>query len=274
MKWLLNKPILTGVQQRLEAGTRLLLFLSYDSIVKTQAGGAGTPLPSDLREQLRELSEFSFLTLIILSDHALEVLKKLVGFSGIYFIANNGLEIFGPDLNVVHAEAKRTSQALVKMSQTLKRRLADFQEVKYEDRGLSLVVNLAQAKPADQRRARLVMEELWTPVMDTFTLQEKNYELTLRPRVGWGKGRAAMFLWNKFASPRRRPLVVYVGTDESDEEIFGFMGREGMGVVVGNEKRIGKTKASYYLKSRAEVGRLIHWLLQNRFHLPTSGSTA
>jgi trehalose-phosphatase len=240
--------------------------LNYDSVLNPAAGEAAAPLDAQVREQLLELSEINALTLTVVSDYSLAVVKKAIGFSGIYFIANNGMEIFGPDLNVVHAEAKRVRQVIKDVAVSLSHKHSELPDVVIDNRDLSLVVNFENAKPAIQRRTRLVMEQVWTPLMDSFTLHEKNNTLVLRPRLGWGKGRAIMFLWNKFATPRRRPLVMVVGADESEEEVYGFMGREGMGVVVGNEARIAHSKANYFLKNRGEVSKLIAWFSRTMPH--------
>jgi len=218
------------------------------------------------------LTDNGQLTLTVISEHSLATLKKMVGFSGIYFIANNGLEILGPDLSVIHAEAKRARQANHSVFQALIKKLSNLPNVSLNDRGLSLAVNFAKAKPAVQKQVRQLVEEVWTPIMDAFTLLSPNDELILRPRVGWNKSRAVMFLWNKFASPRRRPLVLYLGADSSEEDIFGFMGREGMGIVIGGEERISQSKAGYFLKNRLEVDKFIAWLSHNLSHAPSRNS--
>jgi trehalose-phosphatase len=267
IKWLLNKNVLADILHRLEAGNRLLLFLNYDALLAPTAPGGVGALDSRVRDQLRELSEITALTLILVSDQSLAKIKRLVGFSGIYFIANYGLEISGPDLSVIHAEARRARAGLAPALQSLVKRLGECPDVSLDDRGLTVAVNLSQAKPLVQRRARTLVEEAWTPVMDAYSLEERDQELVLRPRVGWTRGRAVMFLWNKFASPRRRPLVLYLGADEGEEEIYTFMGREGMGIIVGGEAKTAQSKAGYFLKNRAEVDKFIQWLTHNAARL-------
>jgi len=275
MKPLVNKTTLEFLKHRLEAATRLLLFIDYESVlIPSTAAGAPIPLDPEERERLRELSERNALTLAIVSNRSLRSVKKLVGFSGIYFIANNGVEISGPDLNVVHGEAKRVRQQLSPILQKLTRDIQGLPGVVLDNREYSLAVNIAKAKPPIQRRSRLLMEQVWTPVMDSFTLYEARHELIMRPRIGWGKNRAVMFIWNKFSSPRRRPYVIYISADESDEDIFAQMGREGMGVVVGGTARAARSKAGYQLKNRTEVNRFIMWLSQNvsRIRTPSISS--
>ncbi|MEW6515805.1 MAG: trehalose-phosphatase [candidate division FCPU426 bacterium] len=271
MKALLNKITLEHLQRRLEASTRLLLYVDYDYVLRPQSGGGGEmSLPAADRDHLRELSEKNGLTLILVSNCSLSRLKKMVGFSGLYLIANNGMEISGPDLNVVHGEAKRFRQELAPVVEKLQSQLSELPEVELDDREYSLAVNIYQAKPPVQRRARMLLEQAWTPVMDSFTLFENRHELIMRPRLGWGKSRAFLFVWNKFSSPRRRPFVIYIGTEEGDEEIFSQLGREGMGVVVGSPARAAHSKAGYHLKNRAEVAKFISWLSTNIARIPTS----
>jgi trehalose-phosphatase len=271
MKALLNKATLEHLQRRLEASTRLLLYIDYDYVLRPQASPLGDmPLPTADRDHLRELSEKNGLTLVLVSNRSLNRLKKMVGFSGLYLIANNGMEIAGPDLNVVHGEAKRFRQELEPVVQTLSGQMSGLPDVEMDDREYSLAVNIYQAKPPVQRRARMLLEQAWTPVMDSFTLVENRHELIMRPRLGWGKNRAFLFVWNKFSSPRRRPFVIYIGAEEGDEEIFSQLGREGMGVVVGSPARAAQSKAGFHLKNRAEVAKFITWLSANISRIPTS----
>ena len=271
MKWLMNKAALSSVETRLEHGTRVLLFMNFDSILAPRAAGRHSqPLDTPQRNRLREISEISRLTLTLISDLDLGSLRKMAGFSGSYLIANYGLEISGPDLNVVHSEAKRFRTHLAKVLPPLRDKLKTLPNVVLEDRGLAAALDFSAAKPAVQRRTRLVAEEAWTALMDRFILMEKNKEMILRPRVGWNKGRAVMFLWNKFASPRRRPVVVYLGSDEGDDDVYNVMGREGVGIAVGSETKVAHAKAGYFLKNRAEVNRFLNWLNERlaRQHAP------
>lgn len=263
MKPLLQPSVLENLQHRMEAATRLILFINFDSVLIPQSKGLALTLEPEERDQLREFSEKNAVTLSLVSQFSLSVLKKLVGFTGIYMIANNGMEIYGPDLNVVHAEAKKAFRELEPVIQRVSGELKALPGVDLDNRGFSAVVNFSQATATVQRKARLLMEKAWTTVMDTFTLSETRYELVLSPRVGWGRNRAFLFVWNKFASPRRRPLVIYIGGDAADDDIYGMLGREGLGVLVGAAKKGVETKAGYQLKNRAEVYRFLAWLARN-----------
>jgi|GEM_PF-6291296 len=267
MKALWNQDSLEALQHRLQASTRLLLFIDYDSVLNPDSHNRPSPLSGNDREQLRELSEKSHLNLVIISNQSMATLKRNVGFSGIYLIANNGMEIFGPDLNVVHAETKRARKHLGPVVKQLQGKLAGLPGVLLEDREFSLAMNIAEARAAVQRRARLLMEEAWTPVMDTFTLRETADELEMVPRLGWGKHRAVTFVWNKFSSPRRRPLVIYCSGNEGDEEIFNGLGREGIGVVIGPNGRREHSNAAYFVKNRNEFKKILTWISQNIFRM-------
>ncbi len=272
MKSLLQKSTLETIEHRLEAATRLLLFVDFDDILMPAASkGLSMPLTDDDREFFREISEKTTISLAFTSNLSMTELKRLIGFSGIYLIANNGLEISGPDLNVVHGEAKKARRILEPVVRSLENNLKELPGIVLDNRHYSLALNMANARASVQRKARILTEQVWTAVMDNFTLLETRHELVLRPRIGWGKNRAVMFIWNKFASPRRRPLVMYVGSDDLDEDIFTMMGKEGIGIVVGGTARVERSKAGYMLKNRAEVYRYIDWLKKNASRIKAPG---
>lgn len=272
MKNILQKATLEALEHRLEAATRLLLFVDYDSVlIPATAKGHSVALSEVDKEFFRALSEKNTLSLVFTSNRAMVDLKRLIGFSGLYLIANNGLEISGPDMNVVHGEAKKLRPILEPLVAELSEKIKKLPGVVLENRYYSLSLNIAGARASVQRNTRLLMEQAWTSVMDHFSLHENRYELVLRPRVGWGKNRALMFIWNKFASPRRRPLVMYLGADDLDEDVFTMMGKEGMGIVVGGAARAERSKAGYGLKNRSEVFRFFEWLKSNVSRIKAPG---
>lgn len=258
-----------GLGRRLQAANRVVLFINYDRVLIPASSSSILPaLDPHTRERMRELSEKDHLTLVLVTNHAMQSFKKMVGFSGIYLVANNGMEIYGPDMNVIHAEAKRVRKQLEPIVAKLTPRLRELEGVRLEDRNFSLAIHFSKADARNQKQARGLLEEIWTPVMDTFVLEEENQQWVLRPRMGWGKSRAVLFVWNKFSSPRKRPLVLYLGAEEGDEEIFSQMGKEGVGLLVGKGRE--NSSAAFQLKNREEANRFFDWLVQ---HLPAGPLT-
>lgn len=82
--------------------------------------------------------------------------------------------------------------------------------------------------------------------------------IELRPRVGWGKGGAALMLRHLLAKSlgRRAPLTIYLGDDETDEEAFRALQGRAVCVAVGRRR----TRAPYRLRSSRAVGGLMAWL--------------
>jgi trehalose-phosphatase len=224
-------------------------------------------LEDEFKQVLREVSERNLITLALVTNLSMANIQKRVGFSGIYFIANNGIEIMGPDLNVVHTEAKRTGKILRDVYEKVKRETQKLEGVSLENRIYSLVIRFEDAKVTVQRKVRLLMEEVWTPNMDNFVLHESRGEIALRPRLGWSKSRAILFVWNKFATPKRRPMVIYAGGDEQEEEIYSMLGKEGIGIIIGSPARVTQSKAPYSLKNKSELMRFLTWILNNYAYL-------
>jgi trehalose-phosphatase len=81
--------------------------------------------------------------------------------------------------------------------------------------------------------------------------------LELRPRVGWGKGQAVRLLRDRLArSLGGRPLSLYLGDDETDEEAFRALRGRAICVAVGRRR----TRAAYRLLGPSAVERLLAWL--------------
>jgi len=82
--------------------------------------------------------------------------------------------------------------------------------------------------------------------------------LDVVPRVRWDKGRAAWWLVARLGAGlgARRPAVLYVGDDTTDEAAFAALRRRGVTVGVGG----GPSAAQYRLRGVGEVHALLRWL--------------
>ena len=78
--------------------------------------------------------------------------------------------------------------------------------------------------------------------------------LELVPNIHWDKGKAALFLLEKF---NKTCLPVYVGDDVTDETAFNALKEYGITIRVGKSKQ---TQAEYYLRGQWEVLRLLQYL--------------
>jgi len=60
----------------------------------------------------------------------------------------------------------------------------------------------------------------------------------VRPGVRWDKGEAVRWLVERPCGerPATRPLVIYSGDDEPDEDAFRAVHPEGLGIIVGEDR--------------------------------------
>ena len=82
--------------------------------------------------------------------------------------------------------------------------------------------------------------------------------LEIRPAVDWHKGKAVEWLTKKMSPICAEPLLIYLGDDDTDEDVFAAWPRE-ITVCVGENPN---TLANYSVRDPNEVHAFLRWLLR------------
>jgi trehalose-phosphatase len=237
---------------------RMLLALDYDG---TLAGIADHPedahLDSTTAHMLRRLCERPDTNIAVISGRALEDIRARVGIEGLYYAGNHGLEIEGPGLQRVHAEAIEIRPLLAACADMLRPLVEEIPGAILEDKGLTVSIHYRQV--ADERagenlRAIVAHTIAATPGLRVTTGKKV---IELRPNVRWDKGRATRFLLDSLQAGAGSMLpVIFVGDDETDEDAFREIADRGTGVVVGTAPPL-TTAATAYVRTPGEVTELL-----------------
>ncbi|MCK5256342.1 MAG: trehalose-phosphatase, partial [Deltaproteobacteria bacterium] len=75
----------------------------------------------------------------------------------------------------------------------------------------------------------------------------KVYEV--RPNIDWDKGKAVVKL-SQLLDLKTKPLKIYIGDDQTDEDAFKVLGEDDISIRVGYKK---DSKAQYFCKGSSEV---------------------
>jgi trehalose-phosphatase len=237
---------------------RMLLALDYDG---TLAGIATRPEDARLDPAteaiLRRLAARPDTDIAIISGRALEDIRARVGITGVYYAGNHGLEIEGPGLQRVHAEAAAVRPLLAACAEMMRPLVEELPGAILEDKGLTVSIHYRGV--ADERAG----EDLLAVVAHTVaacpglrvTMGKKVIEI--RPDVSWDKGRATRFLLDALQAGAGSMLpVLFVGDDETDEDAFRAIADRGAGVVVGSRPP-STTAATAYVRNPGEVADLL-----------------
>ncbi|MDD4859300.1 MAG: trehalose-phosphatase [Dehalococcoidales bacterium] len=248
------------------AAAHVLLVSDYD--------GTLTPIVNRPEEALLSLVVKSKLELLatrpafslgIISGRALAEIRAMVGIEGIYYAGNHGMEITGPCLNFTNPEAAKAKGIIRQLAGELSAKLSQIKGIIVEDKGFGLSVHYRMVAPSEVKEAENIFQQLSEPLVAAgkirMTAGKKVWEI--RPPFDWNKGKAVALIINDVKT-RLKPdslLVIYLGDDATDEDVFRMLrGEREWGIFVRGEKQ--STSADYFLNDTGDVEDLLARLLK------------
>ncbi len=240
---------------------RMLLALDYDG---TLAPIASRPEDAQLapatREVLARLAARPDTDVAVVSGRALEDVRERVGLADLYYAGNHGLEIEGPGLQHISAEAVSARPYLERCIAVLDRAVFDVPGVILEDKGITLSVHYRLVtSEAEAERIRTAVLEACAGIEQLRATEGKRV-VEVRPNVEWDKGRATQFLLDALElSELRQVPVIFIGDDRTDEDAFSALRGRGDGVLVA-DGAVPDTAATSFLRSVDEVVELLEAL--------------
>lgn len=246
------KPLSAARQEilkRVRDAQQILLLLDYDGTLVPIRSHPGLAKLSASQEKLLErLSASAKFKIGIVTGRSLKDIRKTVGLSGLVYSANHGLEIAIGKRRWVHPKANAASPLINKTASRLRRIFRAYAGVRVEDKGLTLAVHYRRfsGKPSLLKHKMLeIMQEHAARLI--LTHGKKIYEI--RPAVAWGKGKSLTKI-EKMLGYRKKPLVIFIGDDMTDEDAFGLMSKSDISILVGNRR---KSAARFKARSRKAV---------------------
>lgn len=238
---------------------RLVLLLDFDGTLApiVERPELARPLPATARA-IGRLQLRKDLDIAVVSGRGLADARALVGLEGIAFAGNHGMEIEGPGVHQIHAEAAAARPQLERVAAALRRQLAPLEGAIVEDKGLTLSIHYRLVPEAGHPDVRAAVTDAVAETPELHVTEGKMV-LEIRPRVDWHKGRAVEFLLRHLSPPAGAP-VLYFGDDTTDEDAFRALSSwshgAGEGVIVG-EERLDSTAAGSFVRTPEEVAEVL-----------------
>ena len=227
------------------AGARTLCAFDFDGTLSRlvdhpdQAG-----LRARTRDLLGALAE-RYPCVIISGRARKDVLAKLAGVTLASVIGNHGAE--------TEAAARQSRGQITRWKAVINRELGLIPGLWVEDKGLSLAVHYRQATAKREVRRRILAIAGSLTQARVFGGKQV---VNLTPCQAPNKGDA-------LAAERHRlacDWVLYVGDDQNDEDAFALDGNL-VAVRIGRSQR---SRARYYLRTQAEIDKLLELLVALR----------
>ena len=263
------------IQRSLHAAGRVVLLLDYDGTLTPIVDRPDlASMPSETKEALVELRALTSpepgLVIGIISARSLEDVSARVGIDGLLYAGNHGLEIRGPNLEFVHAEALKIKGSVDQVYLRLKEELAVHRGAIAEHKGLSLTVHYRLVDDEGIAAVKDTVDKTVRPELENgdLVVSPGKMALEIRPNIAWDKGTAISAIVAALGKepPDSNPsvgvrLVMYFGDDLPDEA--GFTAAQdtgGMGIFVGAAEQA--TSAHYRLDSPQQVGEILQLMRQ------------
>jgi trehalose-phosphatase len=224
---------LAGIPQRLwrdaQAASQRLLMLDYDGTLAPFCveRRAARPLPGCV-ERLRAIAAGGTTRLVVISGRPIETLEALLGPLPATLIGEHGWEERVPGGEIVREPLPEIARlALERAADTTSSREWG---ARVERKRTALVLHTRGLEPAAAARIESECDKLCA-FADMAGLQRRSIHggIELRAR-GHDKGTAVQRLIRR--SPLR-PLAIYLGDDETDEDAFAVVAADGYGIRVG-----------------------------------------
>ncbi len=241
------------ILEKVRASQKVLLLLDYDgTLVRIHRHPSLALLTAKQKNLLQRLANIPQFRVGILSGRGLADLKKTVGVAGVVYAANHGLEIAYGKNYWVHPKAKESALLIYKLVEELRPLLRRYRGVWVENKVFSIAIHYRQFKgrPMLLRKQLTKSIELYS---SRFWLSGVKQIFEIRPAVNWGKGKALLSII-KLLKFQQRPLVIFIGDDETDEDAFLHMSKTDISILFGKKRT---SHAQYHCYSAVEVVRFL-----------------
>jgi trehalose-phosphatase len=243
------------IRTRLKLHRPILLLLDYDgTLVPIRKTPALATLSGKMRDILRHLADQPYIFLGVVTGRLLQDIKGMVMLKNIFYIANHGFQIVSGRKNWVHPVAQCALPAMKKIFTALKNSFQRIPGTMVENKLFTLSVHYRNLVHTPINHVKKIVERTVRSFSELCKVTTGKKVIEIRPDVDWDKGYAILKMLEmiKFSN---RPLVVYIGDDRTDEDVFKRLLRSSaITIRVGRNSR---SSAKYYVRNTAEVKKLL-----------------
>lgn len=241
------------------AARQVLLFLDFDgTLVPIRDRPEGCFLEPAHLQTLVAIGEIGHISVAIVSGRKLDDVAARVGVEGFSYAGNHGLEIRSPDFSFCEPVPTPISQSLDMLVGEIAAAIFRIPGAWIEHKGLTASIHYREVEHAHLSRMAETVNRVVAPAIarGEFVLRRGKAVFDLRPAVEWNKGTAVRKLARRLSLNGDRPLLIYFGDDDTDEDAFLAI-PEGLTVRVGATET---TSAKYFVSDSTEVHSFVDWL--------------
>ncbi len=250
-----------SIENRILGRKSLFIGLDYD--------GTLTPivrypdqarLAKDTKSLLADLSHMPNTLVCIISGRSYRDVRRKVRVNRIIYAGNHGMEIKGKGFSFSVRDSKKIAKEVSGICRNLNQRLKGIAGVWVENKGLTASIHYRLAESKDAQKAKSIVFPMMTS-NERLKLARGKKVWEIRPDIDWNKGKAMSYVLDAFLKERWRSksAVVYLGDDQTDEDVFSLLRQDGItGLVSARPRRT--SSAQFFLTHPREVISFLRWL--------------
>ncbi len=246
------------------ASRPLLVCLDYDGTLSEIVADPDTATLADgAAEALERLA--AQCPIAILSGRDLADIRGRVGLPGIWYAGSHGFELIGPDGSHHQNDAGASSvPILAAAAAELRDDLEHIPGARVEHKRFAVAIHYRTVAP--ERVAEVVAAAHRHGQRRGLRVTNGRKVVELRPNIDWDKGTALHWLCDRVYESGD-VLPIYIGDDLTDEDAFGAIRSNGVGIVVRHDEDGDRPTAAHFtLTDPAEVAEFLRRLADRLAH--------
>ena len=257
-----------AVNELLNEREKTILLTDFDgTLTPIQKHPDLAALSEEIRQILIKFSHNKEIFLGIITGRSLKQIKKLVHIRDVLYVANHGIELEGPGIRSTCPEAKKARSTLWHIYMRLFKSLKNIEGVHIEDKGLSISLHYRTVKKkGDVEYIISTLHDITKPFLDRKMLSLSTGKMVyeIRPPVEWNKASTIQWLLTHYFPVEfsEDALLIYLGDDKADIEVFDSLMGKGLTIFVGNPSDM--STADYYVNSPEEVKVFLEHLYEQK----------
>ncbi len=254
----IKDEILAEVKAKISSKTKIVLLCDYDGtltpIRKIPSMAVLSNTMKDLINKLKTKRCFSF---GIVTGRSQKDISKLIDCRDMTIISNHGLQITKRKKVWIHPQAKRIIPLLKIIYHLLEEAVNPFGSALIENKKLTLTVHYRNVKSDLIRILKKKVFEIVRQHNRKVKTTSGKKIIEVRPNISWNKGKAVQKILRTVNTRNNKPRILYMGDDNTDEDVFKILGKNAITVRVGQKR---KSCAHYYVKNISEVQKFLEWV--------------
>jgi len=254
---------LDTLEHQINKFNRFFICLDYDgTLTPIISHPDEAVLSGNMKTILDDISNIGNTYVTIVTGRSYTDIRQRVMLDNIYYAANHGFEIHGPDISRTFTDSQ-WQMKLQEMCSVLNTNLNRYKGVWIEPKGLTASVHFRQA---DENELDNIEESFFEVLKnyENYFISKGKKVFEIRNTSEWNKGKAVSFLGRYLFGDawEKTVFTMYIGDDTTDEDAFRLIKKFGTGIKVTG-KEFNNTHARYFLRTVSQVEDFLSWFLKN-----------